>query len=87
MKYLALFAATFVYVLLRALQQRNVAFDSYRWIPPVAFGMAAVDAFLIVTVAQSGWSWQIVIANGAAGALGCLAAMWIHKRFVSEQKS
>lgn len=87
MTYLALFAATFLYVLLRALQQRNVAFDNYWWVPPVAFGMATLDAFLIVTIVHSGWSVAVVVANGAAGALGCLTAMWFHKRFVSEKKS
>jgi hypothetical protein len=87
MTYVALFVATFGYVMLRAFQQRNVAFDNYWWVPPVAFGMATFDAYLIATVAQAGLTVGVVIANGTAGTLGALTAMWFHKRFVKEHKS
>lgn len=72
----------FVYVILRALQQRNVAFDNYGWVIPTSYAMAVVDVFLISSVARSNWSIPLVLGYGTAGALGALFAMWFHKRFI-----
>ncbi len=82
MSFVLLFFATFGYVMLRALQQRNVAFDDYWWVPPCSFGMAALDVYCVVTIARGGWSIPVVLVNGSASALGCLGAMWFHRTFV-----
>ena len=82
MSYLAVFFATFTYVMLRAFQQRNVAFDSYKWVVPTSYGMAVVDVFIIVSFAKNGWSVPLVLTYGTAGATGSMCAMWFHKRFV-----
>lgn len=82
MKYLLLFLATFAYVTLRAFQQRNVAHNSFRWVPPTSYAMAVLDIYVIASVAKEGFSWTFVLINGTAGALGCLLAMWFHRRFV-----
>jgi hypothetical protein len=77
-----MFGAMYVYVMLRAVQQRNVAFDNYAWVIPTSYCMAIVDVFIITFVAHQGWTLPIVAANGTGGALGALSAMWFHKRFI-----
>jgi hypothetical protein len=84
-KWLLIFAAGFIYVMLRAFQQRNVAFDNYWWVPPTSYGMAAVDMFVIVTVSKNGMSWAYVACYGTSAALGALFAMWFHKRWVKKK--
>jgi hypothetical protein len=84
--YLAIFFAAFVYVMLRAFQQRNVAFDSYGWIVPTSYCMAVVDIFLVASFAREGWSWALVFWYGTAGAAGSLCAMWFHKKYVMRKK-
>jgi len=79
-----MFGAGFLYVMLRAFQQRNVAFDNYWWIPPVSYAMAAVDMYVIVNVARNGLTWVYVAVYGTAAALGALCAMRFHKRFVKK---
>jgi hypothetical protein len=79
-----MFGACYVYVLLRAFQQRNVAFDNYGWILPVSYCMAVVDVFIVAFVAHQGWSVGIVLANGTGGFLGCLSAMFLHNRWVKK---
>ncbi len=77
-----MFVAMFFYVLLRAFQQRNVAFDNYGWVVPTSYCMAIVDVFIIAFVSHAGWTLPIVLANGSGGALGALIAMKLHKRWV-----
>lgn len=79
-----MFCAMFVYVMLRALQQRNVAFDNYFWVIPTSYAMAAFDVFIIAFVAHAGWSVPIVLSNGTGAALGALCAMKFHKRYVKK---
>lgn len=85
MKYLAVFAATYLYVMARAFQQRNVAFDNYRWIPLASSAMAILDVYIVSTVAREGWQIAIVCACAAAGTLGCWSAMLFHKRYVKKE--
>jgi succinate dehydrogenase/fumarate reductase cytochrome b subunit len=85
MRELTMFGAMFVYVMLRATQQRNVAFDNYTWVVPTSYCMAVVDVFIIAFVAHTGWTIPIVLANGTGGALGALCAMQFHKRCVKKK--
>jgi hypothetical protein len=85
MTYIVIFFATFSYVMFRAFQQRNVAFDNHKWIIPTSYIMAMIDIYIVATVAREGWSIPLVLVNGTAGALGCICAMWFHKRFVQEK--
>lgn len=82
MHYVLMFAANFMFILLKALQQRNVAFDNYGWVVPTSFAMASVECYVIVQVAKAGYSLPVVAALGLAGGTGALAAMLFHKRFV-----
>lgn len=77
-----MFGAMFAYVFVRAFQQRNVAFAHYWWVVPTSLLMAVFDVFIITFVARQGWSVAIVLANGGGGALGCLSAIYLHKRWV-----
>lgn len=80
--YAIMFGASYVYVFLRAMQQRNVAFDNYGWVLPVSVCMASVDVFVIATIASNGFHIWIVAMNGIGGGLGSICAMYIHRRFV-----
>jgi len=82
---LEMFVACYLYVLLRAFQQRNVAFDNYGWVIPTSYGMAMLDVFIVAFVAHLGWSVSVVVANGTGGCLGAISAMWLHKRWVKKQ--
>lgn len=82
MQYLVMFGACFVYVLLRAFQQRNVAFDNYGWIVPTSYLMASADVFIIAFISSHGWHFWLVMANGTGAMFGALSAMLLHKRWV-----
>ncbi len=82
MQYLQMFGAVYCYVLLRAFQQRSVAFAHYWWIAPVSYLMAAADVFVVAFVASHGWHLGLVMANGTGGAMGALSAVWLHSRWV-----
>jgi hypothetical protein len=81
---LEMFGACYLYVLCRAFQQRNVAFDNYGWVVPTSYCMAILDVFIIAFVAHAGWTPLIVFANGSGGCLGALSAMLLHKRWVKK---
>ena len=86
-QYLEVFGAAFIYVMLRAFQQRNVAFDNYGWVIPTSYGMAIVDTFIIASISKAGWSLEFVVSYGTAGALGSICAMLFHKRYVNVRKT
>ncbi len=81
MLYLAAFGASFLYIGLKAMQQLNVVHGQFMAVVPTSFAMAACEAFIVVNVARSGFNWWLVFAIGLGGGLGCIASMWIHKRF------
>lgn len=80
MLYLALAAASFIFVFLKAFQQRNVAFDHYAAILPTSLGMATVEVFMVAKVAAEGWSVGVVLAVGLASGMGALGAMFLHRK-------
>lgn len=75
--YAAVFAASFVYVGLRAFQQKNVTGNKYAWVLPVAMMMAVLDVYLIATFASEGVG-VVCVAAGLGAGLGCIAAMRLH---------
>ncbi|SKB49436.1 hypothetical protein SAMN06295937_100757 [Sphingopyxis flava] len=79
MLYLALAGASFVFVFLKAFQQRNVAFDNYIAVMPISIMMASVEVFTITKVAAAGWQIGVVLSVGTASALGAISAMHLHK--------
>lgn len=79
--YLALAAASFVFVFLKAFQQRNVAFDHFAAVIPTSIGMAAMEVFVVAKVAATGWSMGVVLAVGLASGSGAMLAMAAHRKF------
>ena len=75
-----LFFASFVFIFLKAFQQRNVAFNHDWWVLPTSLCMAAVEVYLIVEVAREGYGFGIWLAVGMGSGLGALAAMHLHRR-------
>lgn len=86
MIYLAVFAATFLNIALRATQQRHVMAAQYWRMPPVSFGMGFCDVFVWGAVAKTaliGTTPQLVgvaLAMGFGGSIGSITGTWLHKR-------
>lgn len=79
--FLATFAASFLYIFLKAWQQLNVVHHQLWWIMPTSFAMAACEVFIVFQSAHRGWGW-IVIPIGLGAGLGCLSSMVLHKRMI-----
>lgn len=77
--YLALAGASFLFVFLKAFQQRNVAFDNYVPVIPISIAMATVEVFTITKVAEQGFHLGAVLAIGLSSGAGAIAAMLLHK--------
>lgn len=76
-----IFLAAFVFVALKAIQQRQVAHDEYSRILPTSISMGLVEVYLIATIGREGWSLPMALSWGVGAGLGCLTAMWAHRRF------
>jgi len=80
--------AYFIFVFFKAFQQKNVAFDHYRWIMPISYAMATTEVFIISLIAVKavhGITPELLwfaLTIGTGGGLGALASMWIHNRYV-----
>ena len=70
---------TAAYVFCRALQQLQVVHGKYWRILPVSLLMGVGDVSLVLIMVKMDSLW-IGVTNGIGGALGCLGAMWLHKR-------
>ena len=81
-----LVAPSFLMVFFKAMQQQNVIHRNFWAVPFATYGIAACDVFLIVGVVEYGISFAT--ANGLAlgGALGCLAAMFVHGKYFRSKK-
>ena len=82
---IALFFASFVFVFLKAFQQRNVAFDNYRWVFPTSMAMAATEVYVIATIATQGYSVVAVLGMGSGAGMGAMLAMVLHHRYVKRK--
>lgn len=78
------FCASFVFIFLKAAQQRNVAFDHYWWIVPTSVLMASVEFYVIVNVVEQGLSIGLVLTIGLGSGFGALSAAYLHKRFLTK---
>ena len=84
MMYILAFVASFVFIFLKAFQQRNVAFMNYGWVMPTSMAMACTEVYVIASVAHSGWSPVLVLCIGAGSGLGATIAMYVHNRWVKK---
>jgi hypothetical protein len=79
--YLAVAGANFLFIFLKAYQQRNVAFDNYGMVIPTSFGLALTEVYVIAKVAALGFTLPLALTIGAAAGSGALCAMLLHKRY------
>lgn len=90
---LAVGAANFIFIFLKAFQQRNVAFMHYRWVIPTSILMGTVEVGVMGAVALEALSasnfldmWPIVAAVSVGGSLGCVASMYMHHKYIKGTK-
>lgn len=75
---LAVFGASFGFIFLKALQQRNVQHNDFVLVFPTSMAMAAFEIYVIAQVAVNGYGVPLVLAWGSGAGLGALAAMALH---------
>lgn len=84
MTYFLAFAASFVYIALKALQQRQVMAAEYLKMPAVSMGMAACEVFIMVNVIKTADSFGglalLALSIGSGAALGSMVGTWWHAR-------
>ena len=78
------FAVAFVYISLRAFQQRNVSHANYSLIIPTSYLMALTDTYLIGAMVKSGLTLSFILTYGTAGAKGSVMAVILHKRWTKK---
>jgi hypothetical protein len=76
------FAASFVFIFLKAFQQRNVAHAHLQWIVPTSWAMALVEVYVIANVATVGFSFSLALIIGTGSGFGALLAVIVHRRYV-----
>lgn len=91
---LALFLANFIYIALKAFQQKNVMHDNFPLVIPTSFGMAVCEYFIMGTIAVLAINSQSFIHTainvssiGLGGGLGSCCAMWYYKRIINNDES
>ena len=77
------------FVFVKAFQMRNVAFMHYRWVMPTSLFMSCTEVIVIgyvaiqaVAVSSILLLWPLVLAMGIGGGVGCLAAMYLHHKYI-----
>lgn len=85
--------ANFIFIFLKAFQQRNVAFMHYAWVLPTSFAMGVVEVGVIGAVAIEASNaehfidmWPLIVAVAFGGGLGCLASMFVHHKYIGRRK-
>lgn len=81
---LLLFAAQFIFIFLKAFQQRNVAHLHYWPVMPVSLLMALTEVYVIsiiaISVTLGVLSWQQIVALAIGSGTGCLVSMYLHSK-------
>lgn len=86
MTLLTVFAASYVFIALKAFQQRHVIHNDWGWIAPTSMAMAFVEVYVIAQVARHGYGLPLVLAVGSGAALGCLTAMIVHNNHLKRKQ-
>ncbi len=89
---IAVGCANFLFIFLKAFQQRNVAFMHYGWVVPTSLLMGTVEVGVIGVIALKATAaasylamWPFVLAIGIGGGLGAVASMYIHHRYLGRK--
>lgn len=78
----AVAVSNFIFIGLKAFQQRNVIHDNYGWVVVTSNAMAFFEVFVIATIARHGVDFWLVLALGLGGGTGCVSAMLLHKKYM-----
>lgn len=83
--YILTFIASFFYVGAKSTQQLNVVHRKYVWILPTSWIMAALEVFVVASIARDP-SWWLIFWVGLGSGLGSLVATWLHHRLSLSDK-
>lgn len=82
MTYAAAFFAAMLSVFFRVLQQRNAQGDHYWLVIPTSLGIAVCELLVLGIFIRGGASLIYAIFTGTGAGIGCMLAMYVHRRFV-----
>ena len=93
MNNLLIFCVSFLGIFLRAFQQKNVNGNHYILVIPVSVFMATSEVvcwgIVAVNSIENGLfseqSVHLILSMGIGGGLGCIAAMFVHNKWVKEK--
>jgi len=77
---LTAFLVSFIAIFLRGFQQMNVIHSKYTMIAITSYLLALTDVAVVSIIVEHGWN--TVLAQGTGAALGMLASVYIHNRWV-----
>jgi hypothetical protein len=77
---LTAFLVSFIAIFLRGFQQKNVIHSKYTMIAITSYLLALTDVAVVSIIVEHGWN--TVLAQGTGAALGMLASVYIHNRWV-----
>ena len=84
MEYILLGVANFIFIFLKAFQQRNVAFLHYWAVIPTSALMVIAEMYIIGMVAAAFITRSVdvplTVALVTGSSLGCIASMWSHAK-------
>ncbi len=72
--------AAFIFVFLKAFQQRNVAGSHYWPVLPISVLMATAEVYVIATVVRVGYDPALILGVGCGSGTGAMLAMFIHDK-------
>lgn len=92
MSWLALGAANFLYIFLKAFQQRNVAYLHYGWALATNFFLVCTEVYVmgsialaVITGGQLAVLYTIIVMTLGGGS-GCLLSMYLHSTYIGRKK-
>ena len=84
-------AAYFVFVFFKAFQQRNVAFNHYRWVMPLSYLMSLSEITVIAMIAVTAVGAESLIdmipmalGVGTGGGIGAMLSMYLHNKLLGD---
>jgi hypothetical protein len=84
--------ANFVFIFLKAFQQRNVAFLHYGWVIPTSMMMGIVEVGVVGAVAIEATNaahftdlWPLIVSVGIGGGTGAVASMFVHHKYLGDK--
>lgn len=86
MIWISTFSASFIFIFLKAFQQRNVAFDNYQIVVPTSMLMAFAEFYVIHNFIKTGYNIPIILSIGLGSGVGALIAMLLHKQWFMKKQ-